>query len=80
MPMKMERPNAKPLTPKDLQDLDRLRTMLEQAIADGYVTGDEMNLIKAHIAADGKVLFEELELCQRLIWDKIQKGEIEYGW
>jgi hypothetical protein len=45
-----------------------------------YVTADEMNAIKARISADGKVLFEEIELCQKLVWDKIQKGEIEYSW
>ena len=78
--MKMERPNAKPLSLEELQDLEKLRAMVERAIADGYVTADEMNAIKARIGADGKVLFEEIELCRKLIWDKIQKGEIEYGW
>lgn len=78
--MKMERPNAKPLSPSELQDLEKLQAMLEQAIADGCVTQDEINLIRAQVHADGKVLFEELELCQRLIWDKIQKGEIVHGW
>jgi uncharacterized membrane protein YebE (DUF533 family) len=78
--MKMERPNAKPLSPEELKDLEKLQTILEQAIADGYVTADEMNTIKCRMNADGKVLFEELELCRKLIWDKIQKGELEYSW
>lgn len=78
--MKMERPDAKPLSPEEIRDLEKLRIMLEQAIADGRVTAEEMNAIKARINADGKVLFEELELCQKLVWDKIQQGEIEYGW
>jgi uncharacterized membrane protein YebE (DUF533 family) len=78
--MKIERFNVKPLSPEELQDLEKLRTMLEQAIADGYVTADEMSAIKAQMSADGKVLFEELDLCQKLVWEKIQMGEIEYSW
>lgn len=78
--MQKESPNSKPLSPEELKDLEQLRAMLDRAIADGYVTADEMNAIKARIAADGKVLFEEIELCQKLIWDKIQKGEVQYSW
>lgn len=78
--MKMGRPNAKPLSEEELQDLEKLSSMEEHAIADGYVTADEMNAIKARIGADVQVLLEEIELCRRLIWDKIQKGEIEYSW
>jgi hypothetical protein len=79
--MKMERPNPQPLSPEELQDLEKLRTLLEQAIADGYVTADELNAARARImSADGKVLFEEIELLQQLVWDKIQSGAIEYSW
>lgn len=78
--MQMENPNFKPLSPDELQDLEKLGAMMEQAIADCYVTADEMNAIKARIGADRKILFEEIELCQKLVWDKIQKGEIQYGW
>jgi hypothetical protein len=78
--MKMGHPNAKPLSEEELQDLEKLSSMEEHAIADGYVTADEMNAIKARIGADVQVLLEEIELCRRLIWDKIQKGEIEYSW
>jgi hypothetical protein len=78
--MKMERPNPQPLSPEELQDLEKLRTLLEQAIADGYVTADELNAARARMSADGKVLFEEIELLQQLVWDKIQSGAIEYSW
>lgn len=78
--MKMERPHAQPLSMQELQDLEKLQALIQRAIADGVVTGDEMTAIKAQMNADGKVLFEELELCQQLIWDKVQKGEIDYGW
>lgn len=78
--MKMERPNTKPLSPEELQDLDQLRSMIEQAIKDGSVTMNEINAINARVDADGKVTFEEIELIQKLVWDKIQKGDIQYSW
>jgi len=78
--MEVEHPNAKPLSPADLQDLEKLKATLEQAIADGFVSADEMKAIKAHVRADGKITIEEVELCQKLIWDKIQSGEVEYDW
>ncbi|HEY9658812.1 MAG TPA: hypothetical protein V6C65_10200 [Allocoleopsis sp.] len=78
--MKMERFNAPPLSFEELQDLDKLKRLIEQAVADGKVTKAEMESIKAAIAADGKVSFEELELCQNLIWSKVQNGELEVSW
>lgn len=78
--MKVERFNAKPLSPEELRELERLRVLIERMIAGGYVTGVEVETIKAQIRADGKVLVEEIELYQHLVWDKIQEGEIEYRW
>jgi division protein CdvB (Snf7/Vps24/ESCRT-III family) len=78
--MKMERPNTKPLSPEELQDLEKLRSMLEQAIKDGYVSTNEINAVNAKMDADGKVTFEEISLIQKLVWDKIQSGEIQYSW
>lgn len=39
-----------------------------------------MDSIKTLIQSDGKVTPEELDLCQKLIWSKIQSGELEYEW
>jgi hypothetical protein len=39
-----------------------------------------MESIKSFIRADGKVTPEELNLCQELIWSKIDSGELEYDW
>lgn len=78
--MKMERFNASPLSFQEIQDLDKLKLLIQQAVADGKVTKAELESIKAAIAADGKVSFEELELCQQLIWSKVQNGELEVGW
>jgi uncharacterized membrane protein YebE (DUF533 family) len=80
--MKMERPNAVPPSPEDLKDLAKLRAIIERAIADGKLTRQEMESIQLEIRADGKVTFEELELCRKLIWEKIRNGELEhdYSW
>lgn len=80
--MEIKSYNFKPLSPEELKDLEKLRILLERAIADGVVTRSDMDAIDAHIYADKdkEVLYEELKLCRQLVWDKIQKGEIEYGW
>lgn len=78
--MKIERPNRQPLSPAELQNLEKLKTLIESVIADGTISGAEMESIKAAIASDGKVTFEKLQLCQELIWQKIHNGELDYNW
>lgn len=78
--MKVSHPNAKEPSSEELKDLDRLRTLLTQAIADGRLSKQEMARIQASIHADGKVSVEELELCRELIWKKIEQGELEFEW
>jgi hypothetical protein len=41
--MKVDRPNAQALTPEETQELNRLRTLIETAIADG-VSCHQFNL------------------------------------
>lgn len=78
--MKVSRPNSQPLSPAELKDLDKLKLLIEKATADGLVSEDEMASIKSFMHSDGKVTPEELDLCQQLIWRKIQSGELEYEW
>jgi hypothetical protein len=78
--MKVEKPNQEPITQEDLQNLDKLKVLIEKCVADGYLTQDELRTIKDFIGCDGKVTTEELELCQKLIWNKVQSGELEYSW
>lgn len=78
--MKMERWDASPLSKEELQDIEKLQILIERAIADGRLSPAEMEAIKTAMNADGKVTFEELDLCQRLIWEKIENGELEYSW
>lgn len=78
--MKMERLDAQSPSPEELKELEKLRVLIERAVDDGRITKVEMEAIKAAIAADGKVTFEELDLCQKLIWEKIRIGELEFSW
>ncbi|MDJ0577500.1 MAG: hypothetical protein QNJ65_20360 [Xenococcaceae cyanobacterium MO_234.B1] len=78
--MKISRPNAQEPTPEELQELEKLKGMIEQAIEDGKLTGSEFESIKDAIAADKKVTLEELQLVRKLIDDKIESGELERIW
>lgn len=78
--MKVERPNAKPPSPEEVKDLEKLKALIERAIADGRLSAQEMDSIKRAMNADGKVTCEELDLCRQLIWNKIDTGELEHSW
>lgn len=67
---------ATELSAEEQQELDTLRQIIEQAIADGVLTQAERDAITATMRADGKVTFEELELVRRLVSDKVATGEL----
>lgn len=78
--MEVERPNAVPLTPQELKDLDTLKTLVEKAINDGVLTAEESQSIKRCLWKDGKVSPQELEIIQAFVWDKVQTGDLTYSW
>jgi hypothetical protein len=78
--MKISRPNAKNPTAEEIKGLEKLKATIERAIADGKVTKQELETIKAAQWADGKISVPELELYRTLILEKIAKGELEYEW
>ncbi|WP_448599004.1 hypothetical protein [Thermoleptolyngbya sp.] len=78
--MKVERPNAKPLTREDLENLDHLKAVIEGAIADGVLTADEQDRIRQSINHNHLVSPEAMELVQTLIWDKLSSGELVQDW
>ncbi|MDJ0708493.1 MAG: hypothetical protein QNJ46_34930 [Leptolyngbyaceae cyanobacterium MO_188.B28] len=53
--MKMERPNAKPLSAEDLAHLEKLKSVIEKALQDGKFSVNEIDRIQSIIWADGKV-------------------------
>ncbi len=74
--MEINRPNQKALTTEDLQQLEKLEKLLKKAVADGVVTRSELDAIKVQLAADGKVMIEELDLVRQFIQDKVNKNEL----
>ncbi|MBD2312193.1 hypothetical protein H6G20_11020 [Desertifilum sp. FACHB-1129] len=78
--MDIQRPNAQPLSPDDELQLSKLKATIERAIADGKITSQELQSIKAVMWADGKVMPQELDLIRTLIHEKIAKDELIYEW
>ena len=73
--MNVNRLGAKELTPEEVQHLEKLKTVVETALADGVLSADEMDRIKSIIWADGKVTYEELrtvhETMQSIMGDEL---------
>lgn len=78
--MKVSRPQDREPTPQELQELEKLKAIIERATEDGKLTGVEFERIKDAIRADKKVSVEELQLVRKLIYDKIDSGELEKVW
>ena len=78
--MEISTPKGKEPTPEELKELEKLKAIIESAIADGKLTEMEFDRIKAAIRADQKVSFEEIQLVRKLIYKKIETGELEKVW
>ena len=72
--MDIERSDAKALTTEEIQHLEKLKAVVETALADGMLNESEIAHIKSIIWADGKVTYEELrtvhETMQALMGDE----------
>lgn len=75
--MQIEFPNAKPLTPEDEKHLQALQALIEKAAEDGVLTSAEVVLIRDAIAANKKLLPEEVMMVKNLIRDKLAAGQLE---
>ncbi|MBF2075123.1 MAG: hypothetical protein IGS50_15380 [Synechococcales cyanobacterium C42_A2020_086] len=78
--MQISRPHATTPTPQELRDLEKLKTVILQAIADGKLTGDEMQSIQRTAWIEGKARPEELHLISIMVTQKIREGELEWVW
>jgi uncharacterized membrane protein YebE (DUF533 family) len=74
--MEVNRPNAKEPTLEELKDLEKLRALIEHAIADGKITSEEFAAVKSQAWADGKITPEELDLYTTMVLEKIRSGEL----
>ena len=78
--MKVERPNARELTPEEKQDLVKLKEMVKRAMADGKLSQEEIDTIRTAVYADRKVTIEELHAIDDTIREVIGDAELEYEW
>lgn len=76
--MEISKPNAKEPSPEELQDLEKLQAIIDQAIADGKITEDEIAAMKSQAWADGKVTPQELHLFSQQVMEKLRRGELEW--
>jgi uncharacterized membrane protein YebE (DUF533 family) len=63
-------------TTQELQDLDTLKALINQALSDGKITRQELHEIHAFILADGKISDEEAVMMSSMIMAKVKTGEI----
>jgi hypothetical protein len=75
--MKVERPNAPELTPEEKQELERLKRIIEGAIADGIITNSEYENIRTSALEKNpshELLYQALELYRQLVTEKVNAG------
>ncbi len=78
--MKVERPNDRELTPEEQAHLAGLRQIVQQAMADGKLSRDEMQSIQTYINADKKVTVQELRTIKQTIREHLGDSALEYDW
>lgn len=78
--MEISRPQAPDPTPEELEDLEKLKAVIDRAVADGKITQGELAQIRRAVTHDGKITPQEVELYRTLIIEKINKGELVWGW
>lgn len=80
--MEIDRPNAREATAEELEKLEKLKQLIERAMADGKITSDEYQKIQLEIYAHGKTsteqFYRKIELYRTLVQEKLEKGELEY--
>ncbi len=77
--MKVEHPNATELTVNEQQELTRLKTIIEKAIADGILSSAESYNIRTAVLStkpSSELLYQELLLYRRLVTDKVIEGVV----
>ena len=65
--MEINDPNAKPLSSEEIAHLEKLKSVVKQAIEDGKFSTYETQRIKSLLWADGKVTYEELTTVRETI-------------
>jgi len=78
--MRIIRYTTQELTIEEQQHLFRLERVVERVTADGKVSRDELEEIKAQMYSHHRVTIYELELVSDRVLSRIQSGELEWEW
>jgi hypothetical protein len=82
--MEVSRPNARELTPEEVQELEKFKRMIEHAVADGRISKQDIQDLQNEELSHGKhhaeLLYHELELYRTLITEKLRTGGLEYDY
>ncbi|MEM8603006.1 MAG: hypothetical protein AAGF24_04140 [Cyanobacteria bacterium P01_H01_bin.121] len=65
---------------EDQQQLMKLKTLVEQALADGKVSKSEIEAIRTQLFADGKVTPAELKIIRETMQTMLGDAALEYEW
>ncbi len=78
--MKMERNNNRELTPEEHAHLEKLKTLVQECIANGRLSHDDLDKINTLINADNKVTYEELMTVRTTLREALGGAFLEYDW
>lgn len=65
--MEVNSPNERPLSPEEIAHLEKLKSVVENALEDGRFSTAEIAHIKSIIWTDGKVTYQELRTLHETI-------------
>jgi len=78
--MKIERPNAMPLSPEEKAHLEKLKSVIKKALENGKFSTAQIAHIESIIWADGKVTYEELRTVRETIQSVMGDVPPELEW
>ncbi|MCU0538198.1 MAG: hypothetical protein MUD14_30295 [Hydrococcus sp. Prado102] len=82
--MKIIQSHPQKPTSEEAKELEKLKARIDRAVADGKISGSEMEDIKNEILTDGKgsaeQMYRELELYRTLVEQKLENGDLETEW
>lgn len=78
--MEVNSPNSKPLSPEEIAHLEKLKSVVKNALEDGRFSTQEIAQIKSIIWADGKVTYEELRAVNETITSVMGDINPEMEW
>lgn len=78
--MQIERANAAEPSRAELEHLEKLRTLLGNALANGKLSKDEMQSIQALIDEDHRVTVAELTILHETLRQVLGDAALEYDW